>query len=234
MTGGTPTLLLLGHRTAPRSPTRCDCRATDPASPSPDDLRIGPQPNRARAQEPRADHTSGVLALASPCFPSRELITAHVSAWPNASFRGNAGVGRSRTETDINRQARPAASVANDPSRKWRVHCSRQGFRRALSKKNCGEQDGGVASPRKADVMRFPDSIQCCQARNSCTTMPAVPFSTPRYLRALAIRYSASASIGPPMSARSRRTSSRTARRISSGNAASAWPVEAPPRSKGP
>ena len=34
-------------------------------------------------------------------------------------------------------------------------------------------------------------------------TMPAAPFSTPRYLRALAIRYSASASIGPPMSARS-------------------------------
>jgi hypothetical protein len=60
------------------------------------------------------------------------------------------------------------------------------------------------------------------------------PLSTPRYLRALAIRYSASASIGPPLSARSRRTSSRTARRISSGSAASAWPVEAPPRSKGP
>jgi hypothetical protein len=64
--------------------------------------------------------------------------------------------------------------------------------------------------------------------------MPALPFIEPRYLRALAIRYSASASIGPPLSARSRRTSSRTTRRISSGNAASAWPVEAPPRSKGP
>jgi hypothetical protein len=58
--------------------------------------------------------------------------------------------------------------------------------------------------------------------------------AAPRYLRALAIRYSASASIGPPLSARSRRTSSRTARRMSSGNAASAWPLEPPPRSKGP
>jgi transposase len=58
--------------------------------------------------------------------------------------------------------------------------------------------------------------------------------STPCYLRALAIRYSAFASTGPPLSARSRRTSSRTARRISSGSAASAWPVDAPPRSKGP
>ena len=116
MTGGTPTLLLLGHRTAPRSPTRCDCRATDPASPSPDDLRIGPQPNRARAQEPRAEHTSGVLALASPCFPSRELITAHVSSWPiatNSSFGPDVSLGRSGS----GRAAEFAASVENDPYR---------------------------------------------------------------------------------------------------------------------
>jgi len=65
-------------------------------------------------------------------------------------------------------------------------------------------------------------------------TMTIVPFSTPRYRNALAIRYSASASTGPPVSARSRCTSSRTARRISSGSPASAWPVEAPPRSNGP
>src|SRR6201997_1194885 len=32
-----------------------------------------------------------------------------------ASFRGNAGCSRFRTEADMNRQARPAASVADDP-----------------------------------------------------------------------------------------------------------------------
>src|SRR5262245_3211389 len=52
--------------------------------------------------------------------------------------------------------------------------------------------------------------------------------------RPLAIRYSASTSIGPPVSPKSRRTSSRTARRSSSGKAANACPVEAPPRSNGP
>ena len=52
--------------------------------------------------------------------------------------------------------------------------------------------------------------------------------------RPLAIRYSASTSIGPPVSPKSRRTSSRTARRRSSDKAANAWPVEAPPRSNGP
>jgi hypothetical protein len=34
---------------------------------------------------------------------------------PSRHFAATPDVGRSRTETDINRQARPAASVANDP-----------------------------------------------------------------------------------------------------------------------
>ena len=74
-----------------------------------------------------------------------------------------------------------------------------------------------------------PDKIIAAVRRGYQTLSPP-----PGYRRPLAIRYSASALIGPPVSAMSRRTSSRTARRISSGSAASAWPVEAPPRSKGP
>jgi hypothetical protein len=38
---------------------------------------------------------------------------------PIASFRGTPDAGRFRTEADMNRPARPAASVANDPIRTW-------------------------------------------------------------------------------------------------------------------
>ena len=81
------------------------------------------------------------------------------------------------------------------------------------------------ASPLGADVIRFAYFFR---------KVPQADIPSGGYLRALPIRYSAFASTGPPLSARSRRTSSRTARRISSGSAASAWPVDAPPRSKGP
>jgi hypothetical protein len=60
--------------------------------------------------------------------------------------------------------------------------------------------------------------------------IPAIP-EMPRYLRELAMRCSASGSIGPPRSAISRRISPRKAWRISFGSAASAWAAEAPPRS---
>jgi hypothetical protein len=38
---------------------------------------------------------------------------------PTRHFAATQDVGRFGTETDINRQARPAASVANDPKRTW-------------------------------------------------------------------------------------------------------------------
>ena len=145
MTGGTPTLMLLGHRTAPRSPTRCDCRATDPASPSPDDLRIGPQPNRARAQEPRADHTSGVLALASACFPSRELITrtclfvAHLRPRSMSTVWALSGVKRTklrRGKIDVHDPY--ATSASNSPRACMKASGSHQLNAREIICSKCG------------------------------------------------------------------------------------------------
>jgi hypothetical protein len=100
---------------------------------------------------------------------------------------------------------------ADDPSRKWSVHCSSRGFRR----RGCLPHQ-----PIRVIAKALPGLDPMLSMRGTrAPTMPAVPFSTPRYLRALAIRYSASASIGPLLSARSRRTSSRTARRFASGSA---------------
>jgi hypothetical protein len=53
------------------------------------------------------------------------------------------------------------------------------------------------------------------------------------YLRPLPNRYSTSISIGPPLSPNSRRTSSRTTRRVSSGSETNACPGDPPPCSNG-
>ena len=94
-----------------------------------------------------------------------------------------------------------------------------------------------AGAPRIVPSFRVADldaALAAAEARGATRALDLSEGNRTRYFRALAMRYSASAATGPPLSARSRRTSSRTARRISSGSAASAWPVEPPPRSKGP
>src|SRR5262249_37569593 len=68
-----------------------------------------------RSCEPRkkAEH---MAAPTKPCYVKILLPTRAVHTWHVASFRGNAiRLSLSGSEADMNRQARPATSVANDP-----------------------------------------------------------------------------------------------------------------------